>query len=117
MTGILESNKFEVVSLACKTGGVPKEFLGVLDSEKVRPGRPEMMCNPIAQVEILNKSKTEINILMGQCVGHDSLSMKHSLSPVVCLIAKDRVLEHNTAAALYESKGYLSAKLLEHKLK
>ncbi len=117
LTGILESNKFEIVSVACKTGGVPKEYVGVLDSEKVRPGRPEMMCNPMAQVEILNRSHTELNILMGQCVGHDSLSIKHSKAPVICLVAKDRVMAHNTVAALYESRGYLRSALNQHKVK
>jgi uncharacterized metal-binding protein len=104
LTDILEGNSFEVVSVACKAGAVSKEWMGVLDSEKVRPGRPEMTCNPLAQAELLNRSHTGLNILMGQCVGHDSLSMKHSKAPVVCLIAKDRVLAHNTVAALYESR-------------
>jgi uncharacterized metal-binding protein len=104
LADILEANRFEVVSVVCKTGAVPKEWVGVSDSEKVRPGKPEMMCNPLAQIELLNRSHTGLNILMGQCVGHDSLSMKHSEAPVVCLIAKDRVLAHNTVAALYESQ-------------
>ena len=115
LAGILESNGFEVASVGCKTGGVPKEFMGVLDSEKVRPGKPEMMCNPIAQVEVLNRSRTELNILMGQCVGHDGLSMRHSNAPVVCLVAKDRVLAHNTVAALYESEGYFGSAPHQHK--
>ncbi|MBT9136855.1 MAG: hypothetical protein DDT34_01941 [Firmicutes bacterium] len=118
LTDILEANGFEVVSVGCKAGAVPKEWIGISDSEKVRPGRPEMICNPLAQAELLNRSHTGLNILMGQCVGHDSLSMKHSEAPVVCLIAKDRVLAHNTVAALYESRGYLrSALYQEHRTK
>ena len=31
------------------------------------------ICNPILQAEILNKEKTDLNIVMGLCVGHDSL--------------------------------------------
>jgi uncharacterized metal-binding protein len=104
LADILEKNRFEVVSVGCKTGAVPKELIGVSDSEKVRPGKPEMICNPLAQAELLNRSHTGLNILMGQCVGHDSLSMKHSDAPVVYLIAKDRVLAHNTVAALYENQ-------------
>ena len=118
LTDILEANGFEVVSVGCKAGAVPKEWIGISDSEKLRPGRPEMMCNPLAQADLLNRSHTGLNILMGQCVGHDSLSMKHSEAPVVCLIAKDRVLAHNTVAALYESRGYLrSALYQEHRVK
>lgn len=118
LTDILEKNGFEVVSVGCKVGAVPKEWIGISDSEKVRPGRPEMICNSLAQAELLNRSHIGLNILMGQCVGHDSLSMKHSEAPVVCLIAKDRVLAHNTVAALYESRGYLrSALYQEHRAK
>ncbi|HXY75128.1 MAG TPA: DUF1847 domain-containing protein [Dehalococcoidales bacterium] len=115
LTGILEK-QFEVISIACKTGAVPKEFIGISDSEKVRPGKPEMMCNPLAQIELLNINNTGLNILMGQCVGHDSLSMRHSNAPVVCLVAKDRVLQHNTVAALYESCGYMKSRLAGHKI-
>jgi uncharacterized metal-binding protein len=35
-------------------------------------------------------------------VGHDSATMAHLRTPAVCLVAKDRVLAHNTVAALYE---------------
>jgi uncharacterized metal-binding protein len=118
LTDILEANGFEVISVGCKAGAVPKEWIGISDSEKVRPGRPEMICNPLAQVELLNRSHTGLNILMGQCVGHDSLSMKYSEAPIVCLIAKDRVLAHNTVAALYESRGYLRSTLYrDHRVK
>ncbi len=103
---ILDRNGFDVISASCKTGAVPKETMGVLDSQKVRPGKPEMMCNPIAQAILLNRSHTDLNILMGQCVGHDSLTIKHSEAPITYLVAKDRVLAHNTVGAIYEAKGY-----------
>jgi uncharacterized metal-binding protein len=64
VTKIFESNGFEVVSVMCKTGSRPKEELGLLDQEKVRPGRHEAMCNPIAQALILNKLKTGLNVLL-----------------------------------------------------
>ena len=113
LTDVLETNGFEVVSAGCKAGAVPKEWIGLADSEKVHPGRPEMICNPLAQAELLNRSHTGLNILMGQCVGHDSLSLKHLKAPAVCLIAKGRVLAHNTVAALYESQGYLRSALYQ----
>jgi len=59
------------------------------------------MCNPIAQAQILNEQLTDFNIVVGLCVGHDSLFFKHSEAPVTVLVAKDRVLGHNPAAALY----------------
>src|SRR5512139_3346714 len=53
LSGVLESHGFEVVSVACKNGSIPKEELGIADAEKVRPGQFEALCNPIAQAELL----------------------------------------------------------------
>jgi uncharacterized metal-binding protein len=113
MTQILEKNGFEVISAGCKTGAVPKETIGVLDSQKVRPGNLEMMCNPIAQATLLNRSRTDLNILMGQCVGHDSLTIKHLEAPTVYLVVKDRVLGHNPVGAIYGAKGYFHQALYQ----
>jgi uncharacterized metal-binding protein len=103
---ILGKNGFEVVSVCCKVGAVPKEFLGLKDEEKVRVGTEETMCNPITQAEILNEAKTDFNILVGLCVGHDALFLKHAEALTTVLVAKDRVLGHNPVAALYGAKGY-----------
>jgi uncharacterized metal-binding protein len=97
---VLEANGFRVTSACCKTGAVPKEQLGIQDSEKVSPGQPEMICNPIAQAELLNREDVEITLLLGQCVGHDTATMANLDSPAACLVVKDRVMAHNTAAAL-----------------
>jgi len=103
---ILEKHGFEVVSVCCKVGGVPKEFLGLKDREKVRVGTYETMCNPITQAEVLNEAGTEFNILVGLCVGHDALFLKNAKALTTVLVAKDRVLGHNPVAALYGAKGY-----------
>jgi uncharacterized metal-binding protein len=113
LTDILESNGFKVTFVFCKTGGVPKEELGLKDTEKVRPGNFEPICNPVAQALIMNKAKTELNIIVGLCVGHDSTFIKYSKAPVTVLIAKDRVLCHNPVGALYTAKGYYKHKLYE----
>jgi len=94
-------HKFEMISVVCKTGAVPKEALGLSDKDKVRPGRFEAICNPIAQAELLNKSGTELNIILGLCVGHDSLFIRHASAPVTVLAVKDRVLAHNPLGAIY----------------
>lgn len=44
LSGILESHGFEVVSLACKNGNIPKEALGLADSEKIRSGVSSRRC-------------------------------------------------------------------------
>ena len=64
------------------------------------------MCSPISQAEILNDSEVDFNVLVGLCVGHDSLFFKYAKAPVTVLIAKDRVFGHNPAAALYQSHAY-----------
>lgn len=113
---VLESNGFEVVSVACKTGAIPKEEIGLRDEDKVRPGNPEPMCNPIAQARLMNAARTGLNIILGLCVGHDSLFIKHSEALVTCLVAKDRVLAHNPIGAIYCAEGYYRPKLFsDHK--
>ncbi len=103
---ILEKHGFEVVSVCCKVGGVPKEFLGIRDDQKVKVGSYETMCNPITQAEVLNAAETDFNVLIGLCVGHDALFLKNANALTTVLVAKDRVLGHNPVAALYGVRGY-----------
>src|SRR4030042_784046 len=44
---ILQNQGFETVSVICKVGSIPKEEIGVKDSEKIFIGEYESMCNPI----------------------------------------------------------------------
>jgi uncharacterized metal-binding protein len=103
---ILEANGFEVESVCCKVGSIDKEKIGLRDEEKIHPGQYESLCNPVGQAMLLNKASTELNIVVGLCVGHDSLFFKHSEAPVTVLVAKDRVTGHNPVAALYTSRSY-----------
>jgi len=48
-------------------------------------------------------------------VGHDSMFYKYSEAMVTTLIAKDRVLAHNPAGALYCSEGYFKDKVSDRK--
>ncbi|WP_372713525.1 DUF1847 domain-containing protein [Ilyobacter sp.] len=112
---ILTANGFNVNSVICKSGSIPKEELNIKNDQKVRPCTYEPMCNPIGQALYLNKAKTDFNILLGLCVGHDSLAIKHLDSPVTILAVKDRVLGHNPLAAIYLSEGYYSKKLYPEK--
>jgi uncharacterized metal-binding protein len=105
---ILVNQGFEVVSVMCKVGRIPKEAIGVKEEEKIQIGEFEPMCNSIAQAKILNREKTELNILLGLCVGHDSLFFKFADAYTTVLVAKDRVLGHNPIAALYTSGSYYS---------
>jgi uncharacterized metal-binding protein len=104
--GLLAANGFEVVSGVCKMGRVAKEKIGVRDDQKIRIGGFESMCNPIAQAFLLNEAQTNFNILMGLCVGHDSLFLKYAEAPCTVLAVKDRLLGHNPLAAIYTIDGY-----------
>ena len=102
---ILDSHGFEVVSAACKVGGIDKRTLDIPQENWVTPWRPhESLCNPIAQAMILNEEKTEFNLLFGLCVGHDTLFIKYSEAPITVVAVKDRLLGNNPMAALYS--GY-----------
>jgi len=103
---ILTGRGFEVVSVLCKAGRTPKETVGITDADKVQRGTDEAMCNPIFQAQLLNRSRTELNILLGLCVGHDALFFKHAEAPTTVLAVKDRVTGHNPLAAIYLSDSY-----------
>ncbi len=107
LTGILEKNGFKVVSVQCKAGGVPKERIGVPAECKIAdPDEWETMCNPIAQAMVLNEAKVDLAVMLGLCIGHDTLFIKHCEVPLTILAVKDRVLGHNPLAALYTSGSY-----------
>jgi uncharacterized metal-binding protein len=106
LSGILESHGFEVASVACKHGSIPKEDIGLADSEKIRPGNFEALCNPVGQAELLKRAGCEFNVVLGLCVGHDSLFFKHAEGLTTVLVAKDRVLAHNPIGALNLADSY-----------
>lgn len=103
---ILITGGFEVYTVCCKVGSIAKEKIGLRDDEKVRPGQFEALCNPVGQAALLAQAGTQLNIVIGLCVGHDSLFFMHSKAPATVLVAKDRVLGHNPVACLYTSHSY-----------
>jgi uncharacterized metal-binding protein len=103
---ILRSRGFEVISVVCKAGRTPKESIGLTDEEKIHQDTDEAMCNPIYQAKLLNHENTDLNILLGLCVGHDSLFLKYAQAPATVLAVKDRVTGHNPLAAIYLSESY-----------
>lgn len=113
LTEILENRGFEVVSVCCKAGAIPKERIGITPEQKIKgPDAFEAMCNPICQAEILNDAGTDFNIAVGLCVGHDSLFFKYAKAPVTVLVAKDRVFGHNPVMGLYLAHAPYYRKLL-----
>lgn len=101
---ILRLNGFEPYGVACKVGSVNKTDIGL--DEKYTCVTGNVMCNPIMQAKLLNKEKTDFNVVVGLCVGHDSLFYKYAKALTTTLVTKDRVLAHNPVGALYQSRAY-----------
>jgi uncharacterized metal-binding protein len=104
---ILTEAGFRVVLISCMAGGAPRAKFGLEE----RKSGSHFACNPIMQAEVLNREKTELNVMVGLCLGHDILFIKHSQAGVTPLIVKDRVTGHNPIAALYTSRSYYQKKL------
>lgn len=101
---ILRLNGFEVYGISCKVGSVNKTTIGV--DEKYTCVTGPVMCNPIMQAKLLAKAKVDLNVVVGLCVGHDSLFYKYAKGLTTTLITKDRMLAHNPAGALYQARAY-----------
>lgn len=86
------AQSFGVTRVDCKICRIPAAALV--------PGDRGTSCNPIGQAALLAEAKTDLNIAMGLCLGHDMLFAKHSQAPVTTLVVKDRVHSHNPLAGL-----------------
>lgn len=91
------STFFQIEAICCKVCGIPKSEMGAPTSDKVGL----ISCNPIEQARMLEEKKTDLNLVVGLCVGHDALFIKHSHTYVIPLAVKDRALGHNPLAAVY----------------
>ncbi|NHJ84585.1 MAG: DUF1847 domain-containing protein [Asgard group archaeon] len=100
LTQILEKDNFIVYSGMCTSGALQKKEIDIPDEDTFTTAE-EVGCNPIGQAFYLNAQKTDINIVVGLCIGHDINFIKYSKAPTTVLIVKDRVTTHNPAAVLY----------------
>lgn len=106
---ILRANGFESYSVLCKVAGKSKSSIGIpQECENIGAA----MCNPILQARLLNEAHTDLNVVIGLCVGHDSLFYKYSDAYVTTLVTKDRITGNNPAAALYTANSYYQKKLV-----
>lgn len=103
LTQVLRARGFEVYTVSCKVGATAKTELEIPDCCNVCGVN---ICNPVLQAKILNQHHTQLNIVFGLCVGHDSLFYKHSDALCTTLVAKDRVTGHNPLVPLYQLQSY-----------
>ena len=94
---------FEVYPVCCKVGG--HDMNDPFSTQLAETGndvfKKNIACNPLGQAEILNTLKTDLNILVGICMGADCLFIKASEAPVTTLFVKDRSLANNPIGAIY----------------
>ena len=103
-----EKRGLEVNSVMCCCGSINKKDLGVPKEDRLTESDFEAGCNPIGQAKLLAQCNTDFNVVLGLCVGHDSLFFKYSEAPTTVLAVKDRVLGHNPLAAIYHADSYYS---------
>ncbi len=89
---ILTQKGFVVDKVHCKLGKVPFNDLV--------KGYKGLTCNPAGQAKYLAEKKTELNIMIGLCLGHDMIFNFKSEAPVTPLVVKDRKLKHKTLEVL-----------------
>jgi uncharacterized metal-binding protein len=105
LTGVLR-RFFEITPVCCKIGGVTESEMLDLSTA----GEGPIVCNPVGQAEVLNRAGTQLNVIVGLCLGADCLFTSASDAPVTTLVVKDRSLAHNPIGALY-SEYYLKESL------
>jgi uncharacterized metal-binding protein len=99
---------FETIPVCCKIGGLPvsePELLATGSGGKMGAG--PIACNPLGQAEMLNALNPDLNVVVGLCVGVDSVFAQASEAPVTTLFVKDKSLANNPIGALY-SDYYLN---------
>jgi uncharacterized metal-binding protein len=76
---------FEVVAVGCRLGG-----------DEAAPA-----CDPARVARYLNSRNTELNVLVGFCVGSDCVFNQESQAPVTTVFVKDKSLANNPIGAVY----------------
>ena len=89
---ILIEKGFTVEKAHCKLGKVKFDTL-ITDYKGIS-------CNPAGQANYLAEKKTELNIIIGLCLGHDMIFNSKSEAPVTTLVVKDRKEKHHTLNVL-----------------
>jgi uncharacterized metal-binding protein/predicted Fe-Mo cluster-binding NifX family protein len=97
LVGVL-ARFFEVLPVSCRiVGHTEQETLDFQGAEEERG----FLCNPQVQAEVLNRWGSDLNVLVGLCVGADCIFNQASKAPVTTLFVKDKSLANNPIGALY----------------
>ncbi len=93
---------FQVYPVSCKIGGMvfSTDLTGPPGGEESK-SVPSIACNPRGQAEVLNRLGTDMNVIVGICIGADCIFSRFSDAPVTTLFVKDRSLANNPIGAVY----------------
>ena len=108
LSNALINEGFDVISAGCMCGSLCSDDVGLPEEDKIMSGARQPMCNPIGQAAVLDEEGSQLNIMLGLCVGDDVLFIKHSKAPVTVVAVKDFALAHNPLGALYTSRALFS---------
>ena len=97
LNGVLRRS-LDTIPVGCRIGGPIQSDDG--------PVQLPIRCNPLAQAAALNQAGTELNVIVGLCMGSDCVFSMESDAPVTTLFVKDRSLANNPIGAVY-SEYYL----------
>jgi len=97
---MLDEQGIENFCANCKVGSIDKNDMGITAGHIPAPGDFRGMCNPILQAQILKEQGCGLNVVLGLCVGHDSLFGMYSSAPTTTLVVKDRKNKHNSVVGL-----------------
>jgi uncharacterized metal-binding protein/predicted Fe-Mo cluster-binding NifX family protein len=101
LTGVLR-RFFTVYPVCCKIGGISMaDPYSAVPESSTEPANKRIACNPLAQAEALHAVGTDLNIIVGLCVGVDCIFTMASHAPVTTLFVKDKSLANNPIGALY----------------
>ena len=92
LTDILEQAGFEVIDAMCRIGSLRNVEVGAFDAENKRANSAS--CNPFMQAHVLNQAKTDFNIILGLCLGHDMIFARNSEAWVTTLAVKNQSRTH-----------------------
>jgi uncharacterized metal-binding protein len=92
---------FEVHPVCCKVGGKLLADPWATSMQPVTADFSEISCNPEGQAAVLNRLGTDLNIIVGLCMGADCVFTEASDAPVSTLFVKDKSLANNPIGALY----------------
>lgn len=99
---------FCVVPVCCKVGGLSEaELLHGGAATPLGSERRAVACNPAGQADVLNGRKTDLNVVVGLCMGADCVFTQASKAPVTTVFVKDKSLANNPIGAVY-SEYYLN---------